>query len=243
MIQINLIPDVKQELLRAQRQRNTVVSLAITVGIAAVSAVALGAAFVFGGQTVASSILDGRIDDESKKLLAVEDLSSALTIQNQLKVLGQTHDTKQIDSRLFDVIAAITPPAPNNVTISSFVIDPEAGTITIEAQAEAGYTAAETFTKTIRATTVSFSRDAGESETVPLTESVSLGDGGFGENAEGRRVLRFNVSFEYAPDLFSSTTDNVRIESPTGQENATDSYTRVPESIFEDRAPSTGGNE
>jgi hypothetical protein len=41
MIEINLVPDVKQELLNAQRVRNGVISIAIVTGIGSLAAVAI----------------------------------------------------------------------------------------------------------------------------------------------------------------------------------------------------------
>lgn len=47
MIEINLIPDVKQELLKAQRTRSMVVSIAIISSIAAASVVVLLLVYIF----------------------------------------------------------------------------------------------------------------------------------------------------------------------------------------------------
>jgi hypothetical protein len=119
MIEINLVPDVKQELLRAQRVRTGVISLSITVGIIAIGCVVLLAVWVFGVQTVRSLATDGMIKDRSQKLAKVEDVNNTLTIQNQLAQLQAMHDDKKIDSRVFDLLQAINPPAPNDVSVTS----------------------------------------------------------------------------------------------------------------------------
>ena len=67
MIEINLVPDVKQELLRAQRARTGVISLAITVSVIAVGTVVLLAMWVFGVQTVRSLASDQAIKDRSEE--------------------------------------------------------------------------------------------------------------------------------------------------------------------------------
>lgn len=87
MIQINLVPDVKQEMLRAQRMRNVAISLSITVGIIAIGVVVvLGA--VLGAQTAVQKIQEGQIASDYKKLSAHSDLNSALTVQNQLNTIS-----------------------------------------------------------------------------------------------------------------------------------------------------------
>lgn len=57
MIEINLIPQVKRDLLRARMLRNAVISVSFAVGIGAVvTVVVLG--LVLGGQLALSSFTD-----------------------------------------------------------------------------------------------------------------------------------------------------------------------------------------
>ena len=88
MIEINLIPDVKQELIRAERVRSVVISVSIVVGLAAMAIVAILAVYVFGVQAVRSGLDDQAIKDGGAKLAKVEDLSKILTIQNQLNKIS-----------------------------------------------------------------------------------------------------------------------------------------------------------
>lgn len=101
MIEINLVPDVKQEFLRAQRTRNTVISIAIIVGIAAVAAIVLISVIV-GGQLALSALNDRTIATENRKLQSVEDLNETVTLQNQLKQLATMHGQNTINCRAFD---------------------------------------------------------------------------------------------------------------------------------------------
>lgn len=123
MIEINLVPDVKQELIRAQRIRASVVSLAVVIGIAAIAVVVLLALYVFGAQTLRGVLSDKAIKSESQKLIAVPDLGDTLTIQNQLTKLSSLHAGKHIDSRIFDVLTTIVPPIPNDVSVTNLALD------------------------------------------------------------------------------------------------------------------------
>src|SRR6266536_333164 len=123
MIEINLIPDVKQELLKAQRVRTSVISMAILIGIVAVGIVVALAMWVFAVQTARDVITDNTIKSESQKLSGVEDIANTLTIQNQLSKLVAMHDGKHIDSRIFDILNTINPSAPNNVAITKLTLD------------------------------------------------------------------------------------------------------------------------
>lgn len=237
MIEINLVPDVKQELINAQRVRTNVVSLSIIVGIAAIGIVVMLAIWVFVVQSARGYVSDQAITSESAKLSKVPDISNTLTIQNQLMQLSAMHNAKSVDSRIFDVLTTINPPAPNAVTISTISLDSATKTIKIEAQMESGYSGLEVFKKTINATRFEFSEN-GEKQSVPLASQMSHSDLSYGEDAAGVRVLRFTITFVYPDQLFSHSVDNTVIVAPT-RTNVTDSFVGVPNSLFSPKASDT----
>lgn len=230
MIEINLVPDVKQELINAQRVRTSVISLSILVGIAAIGVVVVLAVWVFGVQTARGALSDDAIKKESQALSQVPDISNMLTIQNQLNKLPELHDAKSIDSRIFDVLATINPPAPNNVTINNLSLDSASKTIEIEAQAAGGYSALEVFKKTITATKFEYIKD-GEKQSVALASEMSDGDRSYGDDSTGSPVLRFTLTFVYPDELFARTAENATIVAPS-RTNVTDSFLGVPNSLF-----------
>lgn len=240
MIEINLIPDVKQELIRAQSVRNTVVSFTILTGIISVGIVALLAFYLFGIQTVRSALADSRIKEATTELQQIDDLSNTLTIQNQLSKLSVMHDSKNIDSRFFAILTAINPPAPNDIVVSSAKLDADTKTVTIDGQAANGYEAAELFKKTIVSTKMTYKDIDGAQQSVLLTEDVSTSDISYGEDASGKKVLRFTMSFIYPDELFARSSGDAVIERP-GRQNVTDSYLRIPQSLFSERASDIEG--
>jgi hypothetical protein len=241
MIEINLVPDVKQELIKAQRVRASVISVAILAGIVAAGLVVLLAVWVFAVQTARSVILDNTIQSESEALTSVEDINNTLTIQNQLSKLSTMHDSKTINSRIFDILTTINPSAPNNVSITNLSLDHATSTITIAAQAANGYPALEVFKKTINATTFRYTGD-GEQQSIPLASDMSDSERSYGEDASGAKVLRFTLSFVYPTELFSRTAQNATIVAPE-RANATDSFQGVPQSLFTQRANDTTEEE
>lgn len=236
MIEINLVPDIKQELIRARLVRSAVVSGAIIASIIAGAIVAAIAVYVYGVQTVRSVVADDAIKKGAAQLATVEDLSKILTIQNQLTKMSALNDEKPIDSRVFDLLQAIIPPAPNTVKVSSLVIDAEAKSITFEGQTPT-YPSLETFKKTIAAANVRF-KDGDTQTDVVLASDLSISNISYGEDASGAKVLRFTVSFTYAPELFSSTVKSPTIVLINGG-NVTDSYLGIPKSIFADPLKNT----
>lgn len=243
MIEINLVPDVKQELIKAQRVRSTVISFSIATGIIVIGAVILLAVYTFGVQTLRSGAADTAINEGADKLSKVEDLSKTLTIQNQLTKISTIHGDTKITSRLFDILVAIIPPVPNDIKISSLTLDTNAGTLVIEGQAANSYAAVEVFKKTIEGAKVKFKAEGSDTQQeVELATNVSTSNTSYGEDSSGAKVLRFTISFVYAPEVIATTSKETSIKIATNG-NATDSYLGVPKSIFVDKAKDIGTNE
>lgn len=173
MIEINLIPDVKQELLRAQAQRNIVISASIVLAIAAGAVVVLVALYVFGGQKLLMDNANKTIDKEYATLSSVEDLDRLLTIQNQLKKVSELNASKNAGSRLYGMLNVIVPSSPHEVTISSLTVEPvvaegedpgaesassqsQGAKITIEGQTIGSYASLEVFEKTIASAVIEY---------------------------------------------------------------------------------------
>lgn len=241
MIQINLIPQIKKEYLKARSLRNLVISTSIMAGLVLVGAVAI-LGVVFAGYVVASDFQDGEIKKRVKELTSIEDLDKVVTIQHQLESINSQHKEKSTNSRLFDVMSAIVPPAPNDISISTLRFDPKEELIYIEGSASNGYEALEVFKKTIKHTMVQVVNGK-DSERVPLATNISSGETSFGESADGQKVLRFSISFNYPSELFTSSGGSVHIESPSGKVDVTDSLVGVPESLFKSSTGISGEDD
>lgn len=231
MIEINLLPNVKRELLKTRAMRNRVISISFLVGGASIAAVVV-LALIFGSQIAAEAVQNGVIKDRNDKLMAVEDLNKVVTIQNQLTKINEQHSGKKINSRIFDVVTAVNPVTPNNVSFSDIKVNPESKTITLEGSAVNGYSALETLKKTILNTKVQ-TTDGDKSSEVSLTKEIKDGDTSFGENSEGKKVLQFSFSFEYAEELLAPANNGtVSVLTPTGKVDVTDSRQGIPDSLF-----------
>ncbi|HTK39364.1 MAG TPA: hypothetical protein VL362_00695 [Patescibacteria group bacterium] len=242
MIQINLIPDVKREYLRARRLRDIAISVAIVVSIAGV-AVVIVMALILSSQAAREYFADQNIKTEYAKLSEVKDLSDMVTIQNQLSLISGQHQNKTMDSRLFSVLQAINPAPPNDVQFTSVILDPETGTLTFEGLTNGGYTAVESLTKTIQNTKIN-STDGSKGAEVnsePFATDVSVGETSYGITSDNQRVLRFDMVVTYLPSLFTNEIRQVNIVAPSRKIDVTDSKLRVPSSLFSAPAADEGG--
>ena len=233
MIEINLIPDVKRELLKAQRTRGMVISGSIITSLITGGVVVVLLLYVYGVQTVRGAVLDTGIDDQASELAQVEDLSKILTIKNQLKVISDINAQKNIDSRIFDVITAIVPPDPNKVEISEISINSDESIIKIDGQTRA-YESMAVFKKTLESAFI-VATVVGEEKEIDLGSEISTSDVSYGESATGEKLVRFSIQFKYPEELFSPAIDTLQIKLKTNG-NATDSYLGIPRSIFVPRA-------
>lgn len=231
MIEINLLPNVKRELLKTRVMRNRVISISFLVGGASIAAVVV-LALILGSQIAAEAVQNGVIKDRNDKLMAVEDLNKVVTIQHQLTKINEQHSGKKLNSRIFDVVTAVNPVALNNVSFSDIKVNPGSKTITLEGSAVNGYSALETLKKTILNTKVQ-TTDGDKSSEVSLTKEIKDGDTSFGENSEGKKVLQFSFSFEYAEELLAPANNGtVSVLTPTGKVDVTDSRQGIPDSLF-----------
>lgn len=121
MISINLLPDVKKDLLKVRRERNMVVSISIiAVGISVGILAILG--IWMGSLAVIKASAEGRIKQAESTIEAAksnDQLDQYLTIQNQLAQIDGLKSTQPIYSRIMDYLIQLNPAYPNNVLLSS----------------------------------------------------------------------------------------------------------------------------
>lgn len=242
MIEINLIPDVKLELIKAQRARTAVISFSVIASLVVVGIVIALSVYVFGAQALRSNLADDEIEKKGQELTKVEDLSEILTLQNQLKVVSDLQVEKKMNSRVFDMLAAVIPPEPNQARISQLSIDSTTSTIRLEGQTKA-FDSMEIFKKTIDAAVITFREEGAEEDTqVKLAEEISTTDTSLGEDSEGNRTFRFTLTFMYPEELFSSEISRMSFKLIIDG-NVTDSYLGVPKTIFTQPAKDIGEEE
>ena len=156
MFEINLVPDVKAQMIAAQKKRNVVFFAA-----AAVSAIAAGLVILL--MTVKLG-LDARIGAQDKQLSLMSEtikkydgLEDLLTVQKQLSDLKTLSDNKKMLSRVFTVLhSMVQTENGDTIDISALDINLETSEVSFDGQANAGantdgidYRVLESFTKTI----------------------------------------------------------------------------------------------
>lgn len=235
MIEINLVPDVKQQLLRAQNIRLRVITFSIIASLVAVGIVVL-LSMLYGVEAVRGTLLDRNIADNSKKLSSVEDINKTLTLQNQLTHIQQIHDASHVNSRIFGVLVPVSGQGtPNQVQYSTVTINNADSIVTVQAQT-AQYSGVDAFQKTLQATKFQYTTEgSSQANTVDLATDVHVSNQSLGQSATGSQVVSFTLSFKYPAELLAPTSKNARVITPSSS-NATDSYQGIPKSLFTGKA-------
>ena len=101
--EINLVPDIKEEMIKALKLRNY-----IFFGCMVVAAASVAVTFIFGvilgGQQLARDGKKSAIDDLSSKLNSYSELGDTLTIKDQLGNLSTLADNKKVMTRTFNLL-------------------------------------------------------------------------------------------------------------------------------------------
>lgn len=134
--EINLVPQVKMQMIKAQKVRNLVLFICILVSSIAVGAVVI----LFGiksGQDIALGSKDTRLELMSEKLNEYGELTSLLTIQNQLVAIDEIVDQKTVASRVFAALGVMLPAGVDVVQMSEVNINMSNYLVRMDGRADA----------------------------------------------------------------------------------------------------------
>ena len=224
MIEINLLPAVKQDFIRAKRLKRIITSISILVTIIALGLLGLAATVVYAIQPVTSTLLDKAIDEDMAKLNKDKNLTRNLTIQNQLTSITGLHEQKGNVTGIFEYLKALNPAAPNNLTISKMQLDPSTTTMSIEASA-ADFSRLAIIKDTFNAAVFSYSKPKDGEEGYDQVKGekvfsdVSVTDPSLSNDSDGKSVVSFKMALTYNPLLFDWTLKNIVVSIP--QKNTT----------------------
>ena len=157
MFEINLVPDVKAEMIKAQKKRNVVFFASAVVSVIAAGLVILLMGVKFG-QDIKQKDQDDRLKLMSETIDKYDGLGELLTVQKQLSDLKTISENKKLLSRVFTVLYSLLEQENDDeVRISSLDVNMLESDLSFDGQADAGpstdgidYRVLESFTKSIK---------------------------------------------------------------------------------------------
>lgn len=239
MIQINLLPDVKLEFVKARRLKRTIIVICSLVSAASLLIFAL----LFIGVTVVQGQhlrnLEADIAEQTKQLEGIPDIAKILTIQNQLNSLPALHSEKPVASRVFTYIQQL---APTEASISSLTVDFDGQTMEITGNAT-NLAAVNKFADTLKFT--SYTTEMNEANQADADKKTAFSEvtlAQFGvatSGTTGDKPTTYTINLKYAPEIFSSQ-NNAKLLIPN--QVTTRSETEKPQVVFEPITTLRGGS-
>jgi hypothetical protein len=163
MFEINLVPDVKEQLLKKQKLRNLIIFLSIVIAGGAAGVVAILGTIV-AGQSLAIAGKNEEIQcrstgsgegvdcDERRygtAVMRIANLNEYLTIQDQMSKISILNDNKLLLSRIFGLLDVILPVGDDEVWISELAVNLPTTTLNFDAYGDSAsnidYRALEVF--------------------------------------------------------------------------------------------------
>jgi hypothetical protein len=230
MIQLNLLPDVKQHFMQARRLQRLTVTSAFVVTAAAVTLFVLLFLTVNVWQKQRIKALSGDIERVSNQLKSTPDLDRILTVQQQLRSLPALHDQKPAATRLARYLSQIT---PLEITVSKFRADFVNYTFNISGESDK-LESVNKFVDTLKFTKY---KSAESEELKPAFSNVVLKTFGTNEDTASYEItLNFDFTF------FNITAKDLELVVPQDF-ITTRSETERPEALFETPSEEPGQGE
>lgn len=137
--EINLVPDIKNEMIKTVKLRNYIFFGCIVVAVASVL-LTLIFGLIMGGQRIAIENKKSTLEELSAKLNSYTDLNDFLTIKDQLGNIDTLTSDKKVLSRTFNILSALLPTGADTITVSELNVNlaEEQPSFSLEAQANAG---------------------------------------------------------------------------------------------------------
>ncbi len=206
MIQLNLLPDVKLEYIKAQHQRRLVTGVSIAISLASVLLLVLMLS-VSGLQKKHLKDLTTDINKSGAQLQAQPDIDKILTVQNQLGSLTALHASKPAGARLFDYLNQVT---PAQVNITNFTVDFAQQTMTVTGTSDA-LASVNKYVDTLKFTT--YTSDVLTTKQ-PAFSNIVLASFGINSSAQDKnQAATYTINLAYNKDIFD-ITQNVKLNVP-----------------------------
>lgn len=209
MIQFNLLPDIKIQYLRANRQKHTVLLVSALAIAASIATIVVLLIVVYGLQKKNMGDLNSDIKTSSAELRSTKDLTKILTVQNQLKALPGLHESKPVATRLYGYLEQAT---PANSVNSRVMADFTANTLSISGTADALSTV-NVYIARLKAT--QFRVDGNATTDKKAFTDVTLAS--FGRDAKS---ASYTITMNFDAQIFSEANDVQLVITSDGKAEA-----------------------
>ena len=226
MIQLNLLPDVKLQYLKANRLKKMITSIAILCTIISVGLLTIVVVAGFAEKARIASV-DKSIKSKTTELKAKKGINKVLTVQNQLDSLTALHSQKPAVSSLFTYLNQVT---PVEVGINDLHVDFVSGSekMTITGTSKA-LSSVNKYIDTLKFTKYTVGEDKTETQAFSniVLSSFALSNSTAGQSSE---PATYTIDLAFDRKIFD-ITEKVTLKVP--KKTTTRSAVDAPSEIFQ----------
>ncbi|MCA9349375.1 hypothetical protein KC878_04540 [Candidatus Saccharibacteria bacterium] len=240
MIQLNLLPDVKQQYIKTKRTRRLITMICLTASAVSLAATALLFTTTDVWQQHKINGLTEDIQTQLKELQDVPQLSKILTVQEQLNGLDTLHSEKYASTRLFGYLGQIL---PEGVSLSDMQVDFALSSIELTGRADSLQTINK-FVDTLKFTNyVVYELDTQTKEVINQQDAAkAFGEVVLSSSNKTESATSFIINAKFDPTIFETTVQGVdtnRVKLVVPKVITTRSETENPSAIFDAPAEET----
>ena len=207
MIEINLLPDVKQEFLKAEQTKHTVLVGSIIASIAVLSITILFFAYVQVAQPQYQKTVQKDIDSGMLEIKSKPNAKRIVTVQGVLEQVPALKDKQQVTSRLFSHLTQFT---PRSVKYDKVNLDFTSGKLTL-AGSTVSYEKANVLANNLKSAKYKFTKAGSEQSIVPFS-GIVFSNLGKSESADNGNIVSFEISMQFDPQRFDPSVSKQSIK-------------------------------
>jgi Tfp pilus assembly protein PilN len=207
MIQINLLPEVKQLYLRSQQTKHTVIVTAILVSIVTLILLILMFVYVQFIQSMHRDNLQKDIDSSVHQLKRKKNAVKIVTVQGALEQLPEIQNKKVLASSLFEYLKSFT---PRDVGYDTVTLDVVNNSLTLQGGANSTEKA-NILANNLKSAKFSFTKENETQVVNTPINNILFNDLSKAEQSQQGRAVTFNIVFTFDPLLFSQGISNKKL--------------------------------
>jgi hypothetical protein len=207
MIQVNLLPDVKREYLRAQQTKHMFTVISILTTIIAISLLVLLFAYVQVVQPRHRANLQKDIDSGITDLKKKNDAVKIVTVQGVLEQIPALQNKKLLTSNLFTYLTEFT---PKDVSYSEIRLDLATNILSLSGQTTT-LERANVLANNLKSASFSYKQND-TAQTLKPFSNIVFSNLGKSDEAQGNKTVSFQITFQIDSTMFNQAISAQKIK-------------------------------
>lgn len=206
MIEINLLPAVKREYLKAQQMKHTVVVASVLMSLLAVVLMLLLLGYVRVMQPRHQKNVQADIDSALRDSKKKENAVKVVTVQGALEQIPNLQDKKMITSSIFTYLKEFT---PRDISYSNIKLDLVEKTIVLQGTST-NFEKANILANNLKSAKFTYSSGDEKNSISPFT-SVVFDGLSKSEVVQDNKSVTFQITFKIDPVIFDQSAKSGEI--------------------------------